>query len=117
MSSAMSCRRDVLSLRERRSPCVSLSRYAGASNESASKARSRAKRMLSLQLTTAALFGLACSSYPARTESALAEFQRGELTKALASFEDPNTTGSPFLAGAEAGSVALTAGEWDHAVQ
>jgi hypothetical protein len=64
-----------------------------------------------------ALLGASCSSYPARTASALNEFQRGQLTEALASFEKPDTTGSPFLTGAEAGTVALTAGSWDHAIQ
>lgn len=62
------------------------------------------------------LLGVACASYPARTESALREFQTGRLSEALASYENPKTTGAPFLAGAEAGTVALTAGEWDQAI-
>jgi hypothetical protein len=73
----------------------------------------------SLRLAGAALvlLGTACASYPARTESALNEFQRGQLSQAMASFENPKTTGSPFLSGAEAGTVALTTGDWDHALQ
>jgi hypothetical protein len=69
-----------------------------------------------LGLVALSLVGGACASYPARTQSALAEYQSGNLSAALASYENPATTGAPFLAGAEAGTVALTAGEWDHAI-
>jgi hypothetical protein len=74
-----------------------------------------ARRFMSLMAPCVAMCA-ACASYPTRTQSALNEFERGELTQALASFENPKTTGSTFLTGAEAGTVAMTAGEWDHAI-
>lgn len=67
-------------------------------------------------LALAALALLAgCASYPSRTAGALGAFQRGHLEQALALYEDPDTTGTPFLAGAEAGMVALAMGEWRQA--
>jgi len=81
---------------------------------------SRASRRVSWFHRAAALvlasIGVACASYPARTEAALRDFQSGKLSKAREAYEAPDTTGSPFLAGAEAGTVALTAGDWDHAL-
>ena len=59
-------------------------------------------------------FGLgSCASYPARTQAALTAFQRGHLERALAQYEDPEVTGSTFLGGAEAGTVALAMGDWE----
>jgi hypothetical protein len=63
-----------------------------------------------------ALLALSCASYPDRTHRALADFQRGQLTRALDAYQDPHTTGSPFLAGAESGTVALASGSWDAAI-
>lgn len=77
------------------------------------------RRALRSRWTIAAVLaplGLACASYPARTEAALRDFQSGRLSKAREAYEAPNTTGSPFLAGAEAGTVALAAGDWDRAL-
>src|SRR5882672_6234004 len=58
-----------------------------------------------------------CASYPDRTRQALSDFQRGQLTQARAAYQKPSTTHAPFLAGAEAGMVALAAGDWDGAIQ
>jgi uncharacterized protein len=60
---------------------------------------------------------VSCRSYSDRTSAALADFQRGELQRALKAYEDPETTGCRFLAGAEAGTVALAAGDWDAAAR
>jgi len=65
----------------------------------------------------ACLSSLACMSYPDRTQKAFGEFQGGELSRAQDAYENPETTGSPFLAGAEAGTVALAAGNWDGAIK
>ena len=53
-------------------------------------------------LAAAALAALscACASYPDRTSRALGDFQGGQLSKAQEAYEDPQTTGSPFLAAA-----------------
>ncbi len=64
-----------------------------------------------------AVLSLACASYPQRTARALGDFQRGQLSRAMDAYEDPRTTRSPFLAGAEAGTVALTAGNWSAAIE
>jgi hypothetical protein len=64
-----------------------------------------------------ALLVVSCASYPDRTRHALADFQRGQLTQARAAYQKPSTTHAPFLAGAEAGTVALAAGDWDGAIQ
>lgn len=54
----------------------------------------------------------ACATYPQRTARAFADFERGDLAAAQAAYAEPKTTGSPFLRGAEAGTVALTEGDW-----
>src|SRR5258705_1815305 len=64
-----------------------------------------------------AVVAASCASYPDRTHGAVSDFQRGQLSRALDAFEDPKTTNSAFLAGAEAGSVALAAGDWDRAIK
>lgn len=58
----------------------------------------------------------ACASYPDRTRSALDDFRRGQLETSQEAFADEEFTGSAFLSGAEAGTVALAAGDWDAAV-
>lgn len=64
------------------------------------------------------LVGLvACATYTERTERALRDFQGGQFDPALRAYADPETTGSAFLAGAEAGTVALTAGDWQSALE
>ncbi|MEW6072264.1 MAG: hypothetical protein AB1726_06650 [Planctomycetota bacterium] len=62
-----------------------------------------------------ALGGSGCASYTARTAGALHDFQRGHLAAAQAAYGDTELGGSEFLAGAEAGMVALAAGDWDGA--
>lgn len=58
----------------------------------------------------------ACATYPQKTRGALGDFQRGQFAPAMEAYADPEYGGSRFLAGAEAGTVALTAGEWDRAI-
>jgi len=53
-----------------------------------------------------------CATYPDRTSSAYADFQRGHLLESVNSYSDTEVTGSAFLSGAEAGTVALAAGDW-----
>jgi hypothetical protein len=65
----------------------------------------------------ACLSSVACMSYPDRTHRAFDDFQAGQLSRAQQIYEDPQTTGSPFLTGAEAGTVALAAGNWDGAIK
>jgi hypothetical protein len=57
----------------------------------------------------------ACQTYPQRTAAALASFDRGAFDEAWSAFSDEETTKSEFLRHAEAGMVALAAGEWDRA--
>jgi len=58
-----------------------------------------------------------CASYPQRTEAALADFSRGHFDSAMATYGDTSVTDSPFLSGAEAGMVALVAGDWATALE
>lgn len=57
-----------------------------------------------------------CASYPERTAEAYSTFEAGHLADAARMYADPQTTGSEFLGGVEAGSVAFTAGDWAAAV-
>jgi hypothetical protein len=61
------------------------------------------------------VFFAACASYTHRTAQALSDFRRGHFPEAQQSFEDPETTDSAFLRGAESGTVALTGGDWERA--
>jgi len=70
-----------------------------------------------LAATALAVLSLACASYPERTARAFGDFQAGHLEQSLKAYEQPDTTGSPFLAGAESGTVALAAGDWDAAIR
>jgi hypothetical protein len=58
----------------------------------------------------------ACATYPQRTAKAYAAFESGRLEEAEKLYAEPSTTGSEFLGGAESGSVAFAAGEWDGAL-
>ena len=62
------------------------------------------------------MLGTSCASYPERTAEALHAFQSGRFNQALATYSDPDEVGSAFLSGAEAGTVMLTAGDWDQAL-
>lgn len=64
----------------------------------------------------AAALSAGCASYPERTAEAFRAFQGGHFADAEARYMDLDTTDSPFLAGAEAGLVSLTAGEWEGAL-
>ena len=59
----------------------------------------------------------ACATYTEQTSKALRDFQSGQFAAAQEAYADPETTGAPFLAGAEAGTVALTAGDWPVALE
>jgi hypothetical protein len=63
------------------------------------------------------LVATGCRSYPERTQAALADFQRGHFAAAVDAYDDPDTTGSAFLAGAEAGTAALAGGDWKGAIE
>ena len=63
------------------------------------------------------LFAASCTTYPQKTSRALGDFQRGHFGPALEAYSDPEFAGSRFLSGAEAGTVALTAGRWDDALE
>lgn len=55
-----------------------------------------------------------CASYAERTSAALGDYRAGRFERAAEAFED-KAASDPFLAGAEAGMVRLTAGDWDGA--
>ena len=55
----------------------------------------------------------ACATYPQRSAEALSAFERGDLEAARLGFS--KASDSAFLRGAEAGMVALTAGDWKQA--
>lgn len=61
------------------------------------------------------LLGTGCASYTSRTQTALHDFQGGHLERSLEAYADKDEVGSDFLSGAEAGTVALTAGWWEQA--
>ncbi|MBK7878441.1 MAG: hypothetical protein IPJ77_22525 [Planctomycetes bacterium] len=58
-----------------------------------------------------------CASYTERTREALADFERGQFDRAYSTFRESKETGSEFLSGAEAGTVALVAGRFDDSVR
>ena len=66
-------------------------------------------------LLLAASCAAGCAGYPERTAAALSAFEAGRFEPAFAAFADPETTGGGFLQRAEAGTVALTAGDWERA--
>lgn len=56
-----------------------------------------------------------CASYTERTAGALHDFERGHFDEAFLAYSNVEDVGSSFLSGAEAGTVALTAGHWEQA--
>ncbi len=72
-------------------------------------------RRPSLLLPTALAF-VGCATYPERTSEAFDAFQRGHFEHAALEYADRDVTDSAFLSGAEAGAVALAAGDWDDAL-
>lgn len=56
-----------------------------------------------------------CASYTLRTERAFADFRGGRFDAAAQVYADRANTDSTFLSGAEAGTVELTAGNWQRA--
>ncbi|MEM7305711.1 MAG: hypothetical protein AAF682_03520 [Planctomycetota bacterium] len=63
------------------------------------------------------LVAAGCASYPERTRDAFHAFQGGHFDSAASAYADPDTTGSDFLSGAEAGTAALCDGDWDGALE
>ena len=61
--------------------------------------------------------GTSCASYSERTEDALHDFQSGHFERAERAYSDVDEIDSAFLSGAEAGTVALVAGQWDRALE
>jgi len=60
---------------------------------------------------------VACRSYNDKTAGALEDFRRGRFDVARDAYATGKLTDSGFLAGAEAGMVALTAGDWEGALE
>ena len=58
-----------------------------------------------------------CASYPSRTSGALRDFRSGHFLSSAEAYVDEDLTGSGFLSGAEAGTVALAAGSWEQAIE
>ncbi|MBJ02164.1 MAG: hypothetical protein CMK00_04745 [Planctomycetes bacterium] len=65
----------------------------------------------------ATVLAASCASYPDKTADAMVAFESGRLAGAQALFAAQETTDSPFLRGAEAGTVALARGQWKTAVE
>ena len=59
----------------------------------------------------ATVLAASCASYPDKTADAMVAFESGRLAGAQALFAAQETTDSPFLRGAEAGTVALARGQ------
>jgi hypothetical protein len=72
---------------------------------------------LALLAASCATLVASCATYPQKTSGALGDFQRGQFAPALEAYSDPEYGGAPFLTGAEAGTVALTDGRWDDALE
>ena len=66
-----------------------------------------------LAVAVTLLVGNGCKSYPERTDGALRDFHSGQFDRALRFYANPKKVESAFLSGAEAGTVALTAGDWE----
>lgn len=60
---------------------------------------------------------VSCATYTQKTMQPLQQFERGDFEGAASVFSDSDVVGSPFLRGAEAGMVALAAGQWERAQQ
>lgn len=66
-------------------------------------------------LAWGAVVGAGCASYSERTAHALDAFEGGRFERAMVAYAEDDITDSEFLAGAEAGTVALAAGHWEAA--
>lgn len=97
------------------SSCMGSADRAGASSTRRLHTSLWTTPLRMLLLLPATLAFASCATYSARTEQAFAEFSQGEFEVAAATYADPEVTGSPFLAGAEAGMAALAGGDWEGA--
>ena len=68
-------------------------------------------------LALAPALAASCATYNERTNHALRAFERGRFEEALVAYGEDGVTGSAFLGGAEAGTVALVAGRWGAALE
>lgn len=59
---------------------------------------------------------VSCATYRDRTQESLDQFEGGALEAAELNFANIETTSSEFLAGAESGTVAFTAGRFEDAI-
>lgn len=75
------------------------------------------RRGFGAPLASILVLGSACASYTERTAGPLRDFHGGHFEAALAKYSDADEIGSEFLSGAEAGTVALTAGRWGDALR
>lgn len=100
-------------------PTSSLSRAASPTSSAHVPGRwlSRVPLVSSAGVAVLCLVVGGCRSYPEKTSAALNEFQSGSFEEAYESFSELGEDGSPFLAGAEAGMVALAAGNWSAALE
>ncbi|MFT5463032.1 MAG: hypothetical protein ACI8QS_001917 [Planctomycetota bacterium] len=73
--------------------------------------------MILVRLLAGILLLTGCASYPARTSGALRDFRSGHFLSSAEAYVDEDLTGSGFLSGAEAGTVALAAGSWEQAIE
>ncbi len=78
----------------------------------------RSSRRTLLPLACALVFvATGCASYEKRTREAFTAFRSGHFRAAYEEYVDRSVTGSDFLAGAEAGTAALTGGAWEDALK
>ncbi|MGK0483582.1 MAG: hypothetical protein ACJAQ3_003567 [Planctomycetota bacterium] len=76
-------------------------------------------RWIPLKVAAALLLGAAftgCATYNDRIAAPLSAFERGQFDVAEQGFADPDTTGSAFLSGAEAGMAAFVSGNFEGAL-
>jgi len=77
-----------------------------------------ARPPFSVVIPSLVLLGFAgCATYADHTAKPLRDFQSGQFEAAREAYADPKTTRSVFLSGAEAGTAALTAGNWQAALE
>jgi len=63
------------------------------------------------------LSSAACQTYNQKTNAAFSDFEQGRFKAAMTTYGEGEVVDSPFLAGAEAGTAGLAAGDWDAALE
>lgn len=64
-----------------------------------------------------ALSSAGCQTYNDKTSAAFSDFEQGRFEAAMTTYGEGEVVDSPFLAGAEAGTAGLAAGNWDAALE